>query len=90
MGAIGGRLSSTEYPAGTGDSVMLMVRNPVVLCVQQAGFKVETESWTIWGGDFAALAEAEGTDMGSGWSSLHPACIAESPGSLPVLKNTCL
>lgn len=47
MGAIGGRLSSAEYPAGTGDSVMLMVRNPVVLCVQQSGFKVETESWTI-------------------------------------------
>lgn len=68
----------------------LMVRNPVVLCVRQSGFKVETESWTIGGWGFAALAEAEGTDVGSGWSSLHSACIAESPGALTVLKNHCL
>lgn len=68
----------------------LMVWNPVVLCVQQSGFKVETESWTIRGWGFAALAEAEGTDVGSGWSSLHSACVAESPGALTVRKNTCL
>ena len=69
---------------------MLMVWNPVMLCVQQSGFKVETESWTIWGWGFAALAEAEGTDVGSGWSNLHSACTAESSGVLSKLRNTRL
>lgn len=44
---------------------MLMVRNPVVLwAASNQVSKWKQESWTIWGWGFAALAEAEGTDMG--------------------------